>query len=44
MNNDSLGIPYNTIKSNYSTPILDCQLLQENTNFTENIQNEAPNV
>ena len=40
MNNDSLGSPFG-IQSNDSTTILNCEMLQVNTKFTENIQNEA---
>ena len=47
MNNDSLGSPFDR-QSNYSTTILNCQMLQVIsvcfTKFTENIQDEALNA
>ena len=43
MNNDRLGSPFGR-QSNYSTTILNCQMLQVNTKFTENIQDKALNA
>ena len=43
MDNDSLGDPIG-IQLNYNTTNINCEMLQINTKFTENIQDKAPNA